>query len=170
MELVQLLYENEQEFLREYKIDLAFTRDITPLEHINTEKIHTDTLSLIVPENHVIRTFEDIDASSLMPEKFILPMADNQSTYIAVIQQFFELFSFEPKRYLFSDFGSTIMALVSQGLGLSVLPSSFLHHSAPGIRFIELPVKSDLYVSWRAEDNSQILKNILDIIHSTLTI
>lgn len=168
IELVQLIHENEQEFLSEYKIDLAFTRDLSQLEQIKTQKIHTDKLSLVVPQDHFIKTFEDISTDSLGSEKFILPLADNQSSYLAIVQQVFELFSCEPQSYYYSDFGSTIMSLVSNGLGLSVLPYSFLNNSAPGIRFIELPVQSDLYVCWRAEDNNQILKNILDIIHSTL--
>ncbi|MBE9597966.1 LysR family transcriptional regulator [Pedobacter sp. MC2016-24] len=170
LELIQLLYENEQEFLTEYKIDLAITRDMNSLEQICSRKIGSNTLSLVVPDNHCIRNFTDITPEHIRKEKFILPMAHQQSSYLKIVEQFFKLFDFDPKTHHRSDFGSTIMSLVSNGLGISILPTSFSKNTMSGIRFIELPIQSDLYMSWRSDDENPILKNILGIINSTLNL
>lgn len=168
VELTQLLYENEQQFLKEYKIDLAFTRDINRLNNVSSKKIQTDSLSLVLPVNHPIRHFDDIEKSKLQLEKFILPMDDTQSSYNEIINLVFDFLGFVPQNYYRSDFGSTIMGLVTNNLGIAILPSSFLRHASPGIHFVELPIKTDLYISWRSDDNNPVLTNIIAIIESLM--
>ncbi|RZK65546.1 MAG: LysR family transcriptional regulator, partial [Pedobacter sp.] len=60
VELLQILYENQQEFLRNYKIDLAITRDINIISGLKSKKIYTDHLALVIPENHPYQTFKDL--------------------------------------------------------------------------------------------------------------
>lgn len=168
VELTQLLYENEQQFLKEYKIDLAFTRDINRLSNVSSKKIQTDSLSLVLPVDHPIRQYSDIEKSRLQKEKFILPMDDCQSSYNEIINQVFNFLGFVPQNYYRSDFGSTIMGLITNNLGIAILPSSFLRHASPGIHFIELPIKSDLYISWRSDDNNPVLKNVISIIETLI--
>jgi len=164
VELVQLLSENEQEFIKEYKIDLAFTRDRNRLANISSMKIKSDCLALVVPDDHAYATYADIAAEDLRKEKFILPVADGNSSYLSIVQEFFDSMGFTPETFFYSDFGSTILGLVAKGLGLTILPITYEHHQIPGIRFIELPFSADLYLNWRTDDKSIVLKNVLQII------
>ncbi|RZL47219.1 MAG: LysR family transcriptional regulator [Pedobacter sp.] len=164
VELVQILYENQHEFLRNYKIDLAITRDINTVPGIKSKKIYTDYLALVIPENHPYQTFEDLTKETLEKQKFILPTIDEGSSYGYIIQQLFNSFDFVPEVYLYSEFGSTIIALVRKGLGIAVLPDSYSHHESPGLRFIKLPFQTDLYLNWRADDHNPILSNVLKLI------
>lgn len=52
IKLVQIRYEDKQEFLRNYKIDLIITGDVNKADDIISEKIFTDHLSIVVPEIH----------------------------------------------------------------------------------------------------------------------
>ncbi|MCX2474970.1 LysR family transcriptional regulator [Pedobacter sp. MC2016-05] len=164
VELVQILYENQQEFLRNYKIDLAITRDINTVPGIKSKKIYTDYLALVIPENHPYQTFENLTKETLEKQKFILPTIDEGSSYGYIIQQLFNSFDFVPEVYLYSEFGSTIIALVRKGLGIAVLPDSYSYHESPGLRFIKLPFQTDLYLNWRADDHNPILSNVLKLI------
>jgi LysR family transcriptional activator of glutamate synthase operon len=164
IELVQLRYENQQEFLRNYKIDLSVTRDINNTQGIKSEKIYSDYLSIVVPEDHAYHTIDDVTKESLTQQKFILPIKDEGSSYSDIIQQMFRSFDIVPDDYLHSEFGSTIIALVRKGLGIAILPDSYMYHDSPGLRFIRLPFKTDLYVNWRADDHNPVLSNVLKLV------
>ncbi|WP_421943134.1 LysR family transcriptional regulator [Pedobacter sp.] len=164
IKLVQVLYENQLEFLKNYKIDLAITRDINSSAGIKSKKLYSDNLALVVPIDHPFNILEDLSAESLKQQKFILPTKDEGSSYSEIIQALFKHYDFVPDVFLHSEFGSTIIALVRQGLGIAILPDSYLHHQSPGIRFIPLPFKTDIYINWRADDHNPVLSNILNLI------
>ncbi|MBW1653850.1 LysR family transcriptional regulator [Flavobacterium quisquiliarum] len=164
IKLVQVLYENQQEYLRNYKIDLAITRDINTAKDIHSEKIHTDHLAIVVPENHPYRTPKDLTKETLASQKFILPTNDEGSSYSDLIQRLFNSFENAPEVYLHSEFGSAIIALVRKGLGIAILPDSYVYHEISGIRFIKLPLETDLYINWRIEDHNLVLANVLKLI------
>ncbi|WP_426484873.1 LysR family transcriptional regulator [Flavobacterium sp. 2] len=164
IKLVQVLYEHQQDFLRNYKIDLAITRDINNAKDIQSEKFHTDHLAIVVPKNHPYKTPEDLTKETLASQKFILPTNDEGSSYSDLIQRLFNSFENAPEVYLHSEFGSAIIALVRKGLGIAILPDSYLFHEIPGIRFIKLPMETDLYINWRIEDHNPVLANVLKLI------
>ncbi|MDQ6471582.1 LysR family transcriptional regulator [Flavobacterium sp. LHD-80] len=164
IKLVQVLYEHQQDFLRNYKIDLAITRDINNAKDITSKKIHTDNLAIVVPENHPYKTPEDLTKETLASQKFILPTNDEGSSYSDLIQRLFNSYENAPEAYLHSEFGSAIIALVRKGLGIAILPDSYLFHEISGIRFIKLPLETDLYINWRTEDHNPVLANVLKLI------
>ncbi|KQM72642.1 LysR family transcriptional regulator [Pedobacter sp. Leaf216] len=164
IKLVQVLYENQLDFLKNYKIDLAITRDINSEAGINSRKLHSDHLALVVPEEHALKSFGDLSAESLRNEKFILPTRDEGSSYSEIIHSLFRSYGFVPDAFLHSEFGSTIIALVRRGLGIAILPDSYLFHQSPGLRFIPLPFKTDIFINWRADDHNPVLANILNLL------
>jgi len=168
VELVQVLYENQQEFLRNYKVDLIIARDINNLQGIKSKKVYTDHLALVVPENHPFQNIQDLSPATLAQQKFILPTIDEGSSYGHIIQQVFSHFDFTPDVYLHSEFGAIIIALVRKGLGIAILPDSYQYHDSPGLRFIKLPFKTDLYLNWRTDDQNPTLSNVLQLILSKM--
>jgi DNA-binding transcriptional LysR family regulator len=97
-----------------------------------------------------------------------LPTIDEGSSYGHIIQQLFSTFDFVPDVYLHSEFGSIIIALVRKGLGIAILPDSYQYHDSPGLRFIKLSFKTDLYINWRTDDHNPILSNVLQLILSKI--
>ncbi|RAJ06489.1 DNA-binding transcriptional LysR family regulator [Chitinophaga skermanii] len=161
IELLQLSYDNQDEYLLNYKIDLALTRDVAQSSNINERKISTEHLSLIVPVNHPFKKAKDITTASLAQQKFIMSINNNDSSYNRLIHQVFADYKVTPNIVYNCDFGSTILALIRKGLGVSILPSSYMHHETPGVRFIQLPQQTDLYLNWRKDDHNPILANVL---------
>lgn len=164
IELVQVRYEDQLDYLRNYKADLSITRDVNTADDIRSEKIYTDNLAIVVPQDHPFTTTADITKASLSGQKFILPIKDEGSSYSEIIRQMFRYYDVQPEAYLHSEFGSAIIALVRKGLGIAVLPDSYMYHESPGIRFITLPFKTDLYLNWRVDDHHPVLANILKLI------
>lgn len=164
IELVQVLYESQKEFLSNYKLDLVITRDQNSMKDIQSAQFHTDHLALVVPQNHPFHTYDDFLKDKLVDQKFILPIKDESSSYNNIIQQMFETLNIVPNVYLHSEFGSTIIALVKKGLGIAVLPDSYRYHDIPDVRFIPLPFQTELYLNWRIADNNPVLSNILKLI------
>lgn len=164
IELIQLLYENQEEYLLNYKIDMSLTRDITTSKQISSKKILTDGLSMVVPADHPYQKAKDITHKNLSQQRFILSINDKKSSYNDLIQQIFTSYKVTPNIIYHCDFGSTILALVRKGLGISILPDAYVHHETPGVRFIKLPFKTDLFINWRIEDHNPVLKNVLKLI------
>ncbi|MES2653927.1 MAG: LysR substrate-binding domain-containing protein [Bacteroidota bacterium] len=164
IKLVQVLYENQLEFLKNYKIDLAITRDINSEPGIKSKKLYADHLALVVPQEHPFKELANLSVESLKQQKFILPTNDEGSSYSEIIQAFFKSYDFAPDVFLHSEFGSTIIALVRKGLGIAILPDSYVYHQSPGLRFIPLPFKTGLFINWRSDDHNPVLANILSLI------
>lgn len=164
IELVQLLYENVQESLQDYKIDVAFTHQVNILPGISSKKIRSTAVALFVPLAHAYMNYSDITRENLANQQFILPVAERKSSYHFFVQEIFKSYGFSPKANYQSDFGSSILGLVSKGLGIAILPLGFAKQGVANIRFIELPFSTDLFVSWRTDEKSQAIQNVLQML------
>lgn len=164
VELVQLLYENVQQSLQDFKIDIAFTRQINKLTGISSKKINSESVALFVPIDHPYTNYSDINKENLADQQFILPVAERKSSYHFMVAEIFASYGFAPKSNYQSDFGSSILGLVSSGLGIAILPKGFEKNGVPGIRAIQMPYTTDLFVSWRSDEKSLAIQNVLHII------
>ncbi|RWY48389.1 LysR family transcriptional regulator [Mucilaginibacter gilvus] len=164
IDLLQLVYEDAQQSLLEYKNDLAFTRQVSKLPDISSKLISSLPVALFVPKSHSFVTSDDITNTSLAKQQFILPIANARSNFYFFVQEIFKFYQIKPVATYHSDFGSSVLGLISRGLGVAILPISFVHHGTPGIRALEIPFSTDLYVSWRKDDRSPAVLNLLEII------
>ncbi|MNU08891.1 hypothetical protein D3C72_2551570 [compost metagenome] len=44
------------------------------------------------------------------------------------------------------------------------MPDSYVYHAIPGIRYIQLPYPTDLYLNWRSDDENPIIANIIKLL------
>ncbi|WP_166670772.1 LysR family substrate-binding domain-containing protein [Olivibacter sp. XZL3] len=161
IELVQLLYKNIEESLLDYKLDMAFTRQLSNLHGICSSMISRQSVALFVPENSPLRCPEDITGSALTGRRFILPVAERRSRFYFFVQEILEYYGAVPQASYYSDFGSSTLGLVSRGLGMAILPSGFIHHGTPGVRAIEIQFHSELYISWRIDEKNPSILNVI---------
>lgn len=163
IELIQLAYSEEEESLKNYKIDILLNRDINQSPFINSKKLSSDPLCIVVPHDHDFKSGDDITKESLSNQKFILTFGGLDSSYDSLLMDVFKHYEINPESYISSQFGSTIISLIKKGLGISMLPQSYNHYDH-SVRFISLPFYSDLYINWRKDDPNIIIKNIMDLI------
>lgn len=164
VELVQVKHTREIEMLKSFEVDLCFSRHKYEGELLSSKLIREDSLALVVPEEHPIVTLADISTKSLQHERFILSTLTDGETFQMKIDELFSTYKIIPNIRFESDFGSVILSLVKEGLGISVIPFSYARMDHSGVRFIELPYKVPLYLHWRKEEENAVIKNVLDLI------
>jgi DNA-binding transcriptional LysR family regulator len=150
--------------LLNYRLDLGFRRQPAESPLLDTHLINSENFALVVPESHEITAENFRNLNKLRNEKFILSPLENKTLYVRAIWDIFKSYDFTPETMIETDYGATILSLVSRGLGVSIMPESYKHSQFPGVRFIPIPHKTSLYVVWRKDDTSPVVKNVLEII------
>ena len=167
LELVEPTDVSIEQLLLNYQLDLALRRDPAENPALQSTILYSEHFSLIVPESHPLteENFKTLD--QVKDEKFILSGLHHQTYYVNSLRELFRTYGFEPNVHIESDFGGMILSLVAKGLGVSIMPSSYASSAPSGVRFINLPQKTNLYAAWRKDDNNPVLKNVLAIVHAT---
>jgi DNA-binding transcriptional LysR family regulator len=121
-----------QEWLRTSMIDVAFVHH--PAQEAESTYLATDDMQVFVARGHRLSTRPSVTASELREERLILPR-----TACDVPELFDEHGEKHrlPVRYQASE-GATILAMVREGLGITILPREMLPEALEGITGIPL--------------------------------
>ncbi|WP_253403058.1 LysR family transcriptional regulator [Pontibacter sp. HSC-36F09] len=156
-----------EQLLLSYQMDIAFRRDPAENPALQSEWLYSEPYALVVPHSHRLTEQNFTGMHDLENDKFILSNLAQTTFYTAGLRQIFEDQRFIPDVRIETDFGGMILGLVSKGLGVTILPYSYSFSALPNVRFIPLPYNTNLYVTWRKNDNSPVLKNILKLVTET---
>ncbi|EKF55543.1 LysR family transcriptional regulator [Galbibacter marinus] len=161
IELMEPVDKDQERLLLDYKIDISFSRDSTLHPSLLCEKLYTELVCLVVPKQHWLTqdTFENL--RDLKDEKFITSGLHHNTYFASLLRQMFSSAAIEPEIQIETDFGGIILNLVSQNLGVSILPMSFSKAENENLRFIPLEETVDLYVHWRKNDPNRILEQLV---------
>ncbi len=166
LELVEPTDVSIEQLLLSHQLDLALRRDPAENPALQSIILYSEHFSLIVPEGHLLNKENFRSLAQVKDEKFILSGLHNRTYYVSSLRQLFDAYGFEPNVHIESDFGGMVLSLVAKGLGVSIMPSSYAINAPLGVRFINLPQKTNLYAAWRKDDNSPILRNVISIVQS----
>lgn len=169
IELVEPTDISFEQLLLNYQMDMAFRRDPAENPALQSNCLYSEPFALVVPLNHPLDDHNFTGLQNLKDEKFILSNLAQTTFYTASLRQMLEDYKFTPNVYIETDFGGMSLGLVSKGLGVTILPYSYSFSALPNVRFIPLPYKMNLYVTWRKNDNSPVLRNILQQVSETAT-
>lgn len=147
--------------LLNYQMDIAFRRDPAVNPALQSIWLYSEHFALIVPKSHPLNQDNFTGLQDVKDEKFIISGLHHHTFYVSNLRQIFDHYGVNPNIHIESDFGGIILSLVSRGLGVSILPSSYSFSAPPNVRFINLPFKVDLHVIWRKEDHRPVLHNVL---------
>ncbi len=161
VELVEPTDTSFEQLLLSYQMDMAFRRDPAQNPALQSVCLYSEPMALLVPANHHLNEQNFTGLHDLVNERFILSNLTQNTFYVSNLRQIFEDHHFTPNVHIETDFGAMVLGLVSKGLGVSILPYSYSFSQLPNVRFITLPYHVNLYVTWRKNDNSPVLKNIL---------
>lgn len=161
IELVEPIDINFEQLLLNYQMDMAFRRDPAGNPALQSTCLYSEPFALVVPHSHRLDEQSFTGLHDLRNEKFILSNLAQTTFYTSSLRQIFEDHNFTPDVRVETDFGGMVLGLVSKGLGVTILPYSYSYSALPNVRFIPLPYSMNLYVTWRKNDNSPVLKNIL---------
>ena len=158
IELTEPTDENHEKLLLDYKTDLAFSRDKIKNAHIDSLKLYSESICLVVPKNHRLNKG---GITNLQDEKFIISGLHQTTFFASLLRTWFSKNGFEPRTIIESDFGGMILNLVAKGLGISILPYSFISAKVENVEFIELDEKIDLYINWRKNELNKVIEKVV---------
>lgn len=143
-------------------IDVCFSREeVYDHPNICQRKLFSEHLALVVPEKHPLTKENFKSIEQCREEGFILPYLADWQRYRQLIYGIFSQEGFAPRIAYESNYGATIMRLVEKNLGISILPLSYRMGSSLKVRFIPLKTQTTLYMVWRTDDHSPIVRNFI---------
>jgi DNA-binding transcriptional LysR family regulator len=152
--------EFEQRLLS-YQLDIGIRREPTQHPALASQLAFSEPLVLVVPVDHPLEAHTFTSLAVLREEPFVLPRLDGSSPYVQHLHALFAHYGYQPRVQVSSEFGATLLNLVVAGLGLSVLPKSYVRTPLTGLRFLELPHQSPVFVVWRQDDTSAVVQSLL---------
>ena len=160
IELTEPTDENHEKLLLDYQTDIAFSRDKIKNANIDTQKLYSEPICLVVPKNHRLNKK---NITELENEKFIISGLHQTTFFASLLRSWFSKNGIEPKTIIESDYGGMIINLVSKGLGISILPLSFKSAQTENVEFIELKEKIDLYINWRKKELNGTVMKVMEL-------
>jgi len=162
VELMEPTDRDNERLLMDFKVDLVLSRDRIEAPGIASEKLDSEPVCLVVPENHPVTEENFQSLKNLENERFIIYGLHHTTYFASLLRDLFARHQMNPKTVVESDFGSMILALVSKGMGISILPHSFRYTHNAKVRFINLDDQVDLYINWRKNDPNKVVAHILE--------
>lgn len=110
--------------LRARRCDFAFAQvDLRDIPDISGVLYLEDYPVAVLPEHHALADADTVSMELLKDERFILHNRAEESTTVpqATLVKLCEAAGFTPKIAMSANFSSTIVSLVSQGLGITVM-------------------------------------------------
>ncbi|WP_159637800.1 LysR family transcriptional regulator [Sphingobacterium composti Ten et al. 2007 non Yoo et al. 2007] len=163
--LNELSNEIQVEMLLKNELDFGFVRIENFPTAINTHPILTENFALVVPKNHTLSTKKKINLLDFKDESFILFSKQYSASYYDLVMSIFRDHQFEPKVALRTVNALSIFNLVSQGLGIAIVPSSLKKGYNADVNFIELtqiPQRTTLYLAWNQQNRNPGIQTFID--------
>jgi DNA-binding transcriptional LysR family regulator len=137
--------------------------DIGPLK---TEIMLKRQLVTVLPKTHKLSSFKQIQFSQLASEPYISFKRDSAPVFYDAVVELYHRHGFPFNVRHEADHPSTVLGLVTAGLGVTLLPLGG-HHMSSGVVFRDLsprPPTMDIALGWRAENESPLLAKFIKMI------
>lgn len=162
----EMLTPAQEQGLLERRLDVGVLRPPVRNEGIVHRPIADEPLVVAVPDEHWLSDADKVRVEQLRHENFIMYGAALSSVVNDAVIRSCLGAGFSPHCGYEVTETSTALALVAAGLGVSVLPDSI--RSAPREGVVCKPVEDALPVrlgmAWREDDDSPLLRKMLDIL------
>ncbi|MDR2285737.1 MAG: LysR family transcriptional regulator [Sphingobacterium sp.] len=169
--LNELSNEMQLEMLGRNELDFGFVRiDGTP-PHIKSLPILTEHFALVIPKNHALRSKPNLKLTDFKDEPFILFSKAYSISYYDLVMSIFRDHDFVPHVTLRTVNALSIFNLVSQGLGVAIVPSSLKNGYSTDVDFIELEhirQRTTLALAWNQENRNPGIPALLEVVKQLL--
>lgn len=143
--------------------DLALTFPMPDRTELRYHPLHHEPLCAVLPASHPLASAEPFDVSSLSNEPFISGPRVNAPLLQDAVTQCCRAAGFEPKVRIQTHLQQTIVNLVAEGLGVSLVPASMRKMQLPGVVFksVEASPEIEFGVAWSPKNENPCLMTFL---------
>ena len=118
-------YNEIETWISEGRVDCGFLR-LPTKQNLDCDPVYSDKLVVLIPEDHPLASRKAISAQALTQYPYISP--DEGKDY--EIDAVFDFYKIKPRIQYTAKDDPTIMAMVGNGLGISILPELVVKHSS----------------------------------------
>ena len=146
-------YDEIEQWIREGKVDCGFLR-LPAKGEMETIFLEQDRLLVVLPEGHPLAELEKIPVSAITEEPFLLLKNGENADALEIFGRSMSA----PKVRFTSEDGFAVLAMVENGLGVSILPELILKRGSRGIasRELEIPVYRNLGIGWQEKQSASL--------------
>ncbi|WP_449619666.1 LysR family transcriptional regulator [Robertmurraya sp. Marseille-Q9965] len=130
-------YDDIKSWITSGKTDIGFLT--LPAREFETIQLLKDDLFVLVPETHRLSKMKMVQVDALNNESFIMPKAGCD----ALIKKLFRDHKVQPNIIFEINDNNTIISMVQEGLGITIIPEMVLPKNIPNTKVI--PIEIDLY-------------------------
>lgn len=171
MELHEMYTETQYDALLSGRIDVGFVRAL-PKEHSVAQKMQVDAIDnerllLAMPAKHPMASRKRLHLREVANEPFVTQPRAYSTTLYDTLMQMAALDGFHPTIRQEAQQLTGLLALVSAGVGMALVPTSLQVIRLPEVRMIELADKQAnllLAVARRKGDSSPVLGRFLEAV------
>ena len=149
------------------EIDLALLRPPIEQSGVLVETVRRDRLIVALPEGHALATRDDLSVSDLRDEEFVAHAGHGRSVMSSILTATCADAGFVPRIRHEVEETSTLVTLVSAGLGVAIVPEPTAALDIAGVCYRPLTPDAlgvDLDVARVATANSSLLDNVLTVL------
>jgi DNA-binding transcriptional LysR family regulator len=149
------------------EIDLALLRPPVEQPGVLVETVRRDRLLVALPEGHALATRDDLSVSDLRDEEFVAHAGHGRSVMSSIVTAMCADAGFVPRIRHEVEETSTLVTLVSAGLGVAIVPEPTAALDIAGVCYRPLTPDAlgvDLDVARAARANSSLLDNVLTVL------
>ena len=147
-------YEQIESWIVSGAVDCGFFR-LPSTKHLQTYPLYRDELQVVVPCDHVYAQEDPFPASELAEEPFILLEEGEDYEIMAA----FDKLGIRPHVKYTAREDRTILAMVSEGLGISLLPRLMVSHSPLPVQVCRAPLQCDRTIGIGVKDEKALSKS-----------
>lgn len=154
--------------LRERRLTVGFNRFFGDESGLSWEKVHSERMNLAIYLEHRFAGKSSISLTEIGREPLVLYPRKVRPSFIDYVQKLFHEQGITPRIAHEVDDVTTALALVSSGMGLSLVTQSACNLKLPNVEFIPLEHSDtgefDLDIIYRSDDTSPLLKAFLQTV------
>lgn len=168
LELREGVTQRQREAILAGEMDIGFVRPIgNDSGELSTRTLIREPMMLALGEHHPLAHLKRVPVEALAAEPFILFSRKDAFYFHKIVSDILHQAEVVPEIVQDATQLYTVVALVSSGVGLSIVPASARHMRFPGVAFrpldIDKPVSAVLDLIWRSDDDHPALMNFIDI-------
>ncbi len=166
-ELTEMVTIQQTEALRESRLDLGLVRPPIDEPSIATTRIATERLLLAVPRSHPFASGPPRSIKDLAGERFITFSPMQGRYFYELIAGMLRRAGISVKYVQYLSQVHSILALVSAGIGISIVPETAgrLHFEGAELRELsDPPTLAELHLAWSTENSNPALPGFRDVV------
>lgn len=148
------------------QIDLGFIRQAVANTRLAMRSILEERFVVAVPANHPFAQRADVDLGEIADEDLVAFAREEAPAIHLHLLTMCRERGFTPRIVQEVYPMSTVVGLVASGIGVAIVPESMSRLNILDVVYVNLSgttARSELLLVWRADDDSSVLRNFLDM-------